>query len=317
MYTLVILGLIALGLLVLGGRRREGLAPNDKIKEFGNGISDYPSGEPDRIWNMLPQTLKTQLVQTITQRIANLPPGTQVPTPEAAAKSFVTQMVSTFYTQKYVSASSPITQADIDTYSAGAIMTQLIGSDAAMREYARQVLKAYYIDQLAPATGGTTTGNSSGGNRAPAPTRYADLKKQFDTKKGEYDALLATQNPSEADMQKLRTLNREMFVILEEAILALKTSQPAEMEVASRELSAVLTRIERDYGALSSGSDRIETLRRIREFEEVRSNGLVNIYAILLLVFAVGLLVIMIFSQRVSASSAMPLTRPPSTANFM
>jgi hypothetical protein len=164
-------------------------------------------------------------------------------------------------------------------------------------------MKAYFIDQT--ATTNTTpppTGTPTPNNNAPSPTEYPQLKDQFEAKKSEYDTLIATLSAEQreitaADMARLQTLNREMFALLEKMIQVLSVSQPAELDTLSRELSESLSRIEKQYVALSSDSDRAETLRRIREFEEVRNHGSLNFYLMLLLISAFAVFVAMVSSS--------------------
>ena len=150
--------------------------------------------------------------------------------------------------------------------------------------------------------------------------RYEQLRQEFDQKKEEYDALIDTllesETPTDADIAKVRELNRKMFELLEQSIAVLGVSQSKDMENATRELSEVLARVDREYGILSQNSDRLETLRRIRQFEEVRADGSVGVYMILLILLAVAVLVTMLFSQRVSTTMAIPPASPASTESL-
>jgi len=175
-----------------------------------------------------------------------------------------------------------------------------------------------------PATSNTTEStaqpNSSPSTQAPSPMRYEQLRQEFDQKKEEYDALIDTllesETPTDADIAKVRELNRKMFELLEQSIAVLGVSQSKDMENATRELSEVLARVDREYGILSQNSDRLETLRRIRQFEEVRADGSVGVYMILLILLAVAVLVTMLFSQRVSTTMAIPPASPASTESL-
>jgi len=99
-------------------------------------------------------------------------------------------------------------------------------------------------------------------------------------------------------------------------IAILSASQSTEMRASTEDLTKTLARIERQYNAIVENSDKKETLRRIREFEEVKAGGSVGLYMILLLVLAIAVLVIMIFFQRTNAASAPATTRPANMANF-
>jgi hypothetical protein len=111
-------------------------------------------------------------------------------------------------------------------------------------------------------------------------------------------------------------MNRELFALLEQTIDALSTIQTDDIASVNRELTATLNQLEQQYSILSENSDKVETLRRIREFEQVKSGGSVSMLMIGLLVLALAMLIIMMFSHRTNAPATAATTRPPSTANF-
>jgi hypothetical protein len=252
-------------------------------------------------------------------------------------------LVPDFYQTKYLTATTPITNADVDNYVSTTFGTRTsdLAASEALHAFVGGVFKAYFVNQLAPgaasangagsatgATGGTAntgagsaTPNTSATPNAPAGGTYAQLKTQFETKQKEYNGLLRSvataTDPPTADIEKLRSLNRELAGLIEQIIQVLSSSQSAEMERISRELGDTLVWVEKQYGVLSADSDKVETLRRIREFEQVRADGSISLYLIVLIGLAVALLVTMIFSQRVSTTTAMPPTSPASTPSFM
>jgi hypothetical protein len=63
-------------------------------------------------------------------------------------------------------------------------------------------------------------------------------------------------------------------------------------------------------------SDRLEALKRIREYEQVKADGSVNVFMILLIILAVALLVIMVFSQRTNPTIASAPASPAMTPNL-
>jgi len=333
MYPLVVLSLIAVALLI-AGRSRERLQPTTTIK-----APPHDQAEKDRIWNAMPASVKT-----VAEAMASAPGGPAGQT----AKDVVADIVSSYYTV-YAAATSPITEENILSFVNTIAATDTEENKSAIRE----ILKLYYINQSVAtttdgvtgttttggaaatgaaatgatgaaatgATGGAASPNSADTPQAPAAGMYSQLKTQFEAKQKQYNDLLRSvataTDPPTADIERLRALNRELASLIEQIIQTLKTSQSAEMERISRELSDTLGWIERHYGVLSADSDKAETLRRIREFEEVRADSSVSLYMIILIGLAVALLVTMIFSQRVSATTAMPPASPASTANLM
>lgn len=153
------------------------------------------------------------------------------------------------------------------------------------------------------------------GTQAPAPTTFIQLRAQFEAKYREYldaaRAVTVAANPTDQQLERLRRLNREVFSLLERLIQSATDSQRTAMERVNESLSVTLARIERQYNDLTVKSDRAETLRRIREFEELKADNSVGTYMIALLVFAVLVLIIMVFSAyRASAANAMAATSP-------
>jgi hypothetical protein len=153
------------------------------------------------------------------------------------------------------------------------------------------------------------------GNQAQAPLTFDQLKSQFDDKYTQYLTLARTvtiaANPTDQQIAQLRSLNREVFTLLERLIREAGNSQTAEMRRVNDNLTATLHRIERQYNDLAAKSDKAETLRRIREFEELKADSSVNIYMVLLLIFAVAVLIVMIFSSYwASTANAMAATSP-------
>ena len=158
----------------------------------------------------------------------------------------------------------------------------------------------------------------STGNQAAAPQTYTALRREFTTKYAEYTSIVGTPSPTPEQIARLRVLNREIAVLLGQMLELSDTADSSVLDERYRELSAVLNRIERDHGLLSQNLDRLETLRRIREFEEVRSDGTVNLFAILLLVAAIAMLIVMVFSAySTNAVTTSAPTSPAITENLM
>jgi hypothetical protein len=333
MYPIVVLSLIAVALLAFG-RTREGLAFNNKITE---PIQNEPwiDGAVQKILPMIANEMNTFVSELRSFR-------TEVTDEEARghARFFLGGMIYEYSNTNYRNATSPITIADIDAYLQAnpipgpppEVEQPPASALAAANNLRRAAMKAYFIDQLAGtstgATGTSTAGtpanpqgaSSTTGSPAPAPGLYIQLKTQFDTKKAAYDALVISASrsttPTDEDINQLRTMNRELLTILEKTIQALSTFQTDDIGSVNRELTATLNELERQYSILSENSDKVETLRRIREFEETKKGGNVGIYMVALLVMALAVLVSMVFFQRTNAPATAATVRPPSMANL-
>lgn len=307
MYALAVLSLLAVVLLV--SANREGLAPTNLIK-----APPHNQAEKDRIWAMIPESAKTAYRNSLAGAATTGTSGV-----DGIMKNSASEIVAGFYNEVYRPATNPITLANVTTY-AGNLSQSTV---PAFRSWATAVLNAYFINQAMvstpPPAGTGPSPNPSTGNQASSGS-YNQLRAQFDVKKREYDALIASlsnsTNPSAEDITRLRNLNREAFALLEQTIRALSTSQVADMTVVNKELADALARIDRQYNILVENSDRLEALRRIREFEQVKADGGVNMFMILLLVFSLALLVIMMFSQRINPTSPIAPASPMTTANL-
>lgn len=339
MYPIVVLSLIAVALLALGGRKREKLEPNTYIRAPPHTTEDMLV-----FYDALPQTMKDAVEQErvqINQANASASSAVGGNSVEFSASEWrervafgAAQGVTAAYNFLYSPATSPLTESQLNTFMDNSPGFNLPGADA-VNAAVRAITKAYFIDQIpgtaSPPTGatGTSTPNtpanpegasSSGGSQAPAPGLYIQLKTEFDTKKAAYDALVASAsqstNPSEDDIGRLRTMNRELATLLEQTIQALSTIQSEELGTLNSELASTMNTLEQQYAILSENSDRVETLRRIREFEETKKGASVGIYMIALLVLAMAVLVIMVFFQRTNAPATAATMSPPSMANF-
>ncbi len=134
----------------------------------------------------------------------------------------------------------------------------------------------------APASPGLTTG------AAPAVPTMAELETQYKTKYDLYtqyaSEALATGNATtrEEFIQKIKVLNTELASILAEMIRSLTNSKNTapSTEKLRDELVSRLQRIQFDYNGLLVSTDKLTTLRRIRQFETAKSTEKVNTYLI-------------------------------------
>jgi len=145
MYTLVVLSLIAAVLLFSG--RREGLAPNDKIKV--PSPSGYDTAEVDRIYDMIPPPKRDPYLQERQRAGRNLQQA------KNDLKDLLRPFVATFYTSKYVPATTPIVLSDVTSWMS---LNHGTFTDATANAL-QGALEAYFINQVAgtATTSGTTT----------------------------------------------------------------------------------------------------------------------------------------------------------------
>lgn len=132
--------LLALVLAVLFFGFREGLEPTQLIK-----APPYSNEELDRAIALVPADLKDGLVRSF-----NLPSSATETSRTALIRSTSGSILRQFYTNKYTPATSPITNQDVDQ----SVDTTMTSSTPPVREYARALLKAYFVRQSS-TPGGT------------------------------------------------------------------------------------------------------------------------------------------------------------------
>lgn len=155
MYELLVLAALFLGVIVLS-KTREGLQPTQKIKSAGS-YENPDSKEVEYRWSIAPQSVKDELIKFVNT--ATLSVYRSVQTPEGKAKRLGSMLIQQFYERVYQPATTPITEANINTYivdfrnrvipstpQSGLTpqirnaYTRLINSGAL-----KELLKAYYI----------------------------------------------------------------------------------------------------------------------------------------------------------------------------
>lgn len=138
----------------------------------------------------------------------------------------------------------------------------------------------------------------------------SDLRNQYETKKREYDALLATANAS--NIPELRQRNQELSGLLSQMLdNSARYKTDDEEELVRR-----LQQIQKDYNGLITSTDDLETLRRIRAHETDTSKR--NLFWYIVGTIVAGLLVIVfifVFQRVKSIPTITP--SPPTTASLV
>ena len=300
MYLLLPLALIAVLLLIDPPTMptREHLSPTSTIRPSG-GRDD---AELDRRGAMVPEPMKTELA---SQR-----PG--LSKDRAAGLGAGELILDPAYQDWYAPATSPLTEASLDSYIAelkAKLQTEsppLRYTDRMLVWIAngniRSLLKSYFIDQQPPTT---STPPSD------TPKTLSELKTDYDAKSKEYTRLIdeAVASGSTQTMDKIRKLNVELASLLEQMISTVSPGR--SIESARDELVRRLRRIQMDYNGLLQTTDELETLRRIRAQEE---GGFLRVFywhLIALGVLFVGVLGVMLYMRRQTSTET---TASPTTS---
>jgi chromosome segregation ATPase len=150
--------------------------------------------------------------------------------------------------------------------------------------------------------------------------KYQDLDTQY--REAAERALAATDAQSiNTEVEKLRALNLQIAAVLEQmlAMVADVKNETGTLRIARDELTMKLTRIQRDYSDLNKQTDRLETLRRIRQYEQVVADRSMYLYLGIFLGFCLLLLLVILikgYFQKKFAMTPMPMAAsitPPLT----
>lgn len=128
-----------------------------------------------------------------------------------------------------------------------------------------------------------------------------ELRNRHASLVAEYDRLvkdtLANPDSVNANIVKITNLNTKISTVLGEMIriLTLSKSNNANLTLYRDELIRKLETINRDYDSLATDSDKLETLRRIRAFEDGSWQSQLKTYLIVFLVLVVVVVLLLLF----------------------
>lgn len=157
-----------------------------------------------------------------------------------------------------------------------------------VRDACLLVLKQYYIDQLKPNWTIPRTIEPD----VTAVGNMADLEAEYQTRKNVYDNLvasaLATNDASKVDAiaAAKQAMNETLSKML--ALSARSGTSDQQDELIRR-----IMEIQRDYNGLLVATDKLETLRKIRQFQESRTGADLKIYGLGFLIAGLALVVMM------------------------
>ena len=143
---------------------------------------------------------------------------------------------------------------------------------------------------------------------------FQALATQYETLANE---ALANPSKMQGNIEKMKAINTQMAAILDNAIRDMTATGPTSDLVTQRdELVKKLVRIQKDYNGLLVNTDKLETLRRIRGFQETDWKSKLNIYIIALAVLSVLLALFILFRRQKTLSTAMAPMSATSTPTF-
>jgi len=144
------------------------------------------------------------------------------------------------------------------------------------------------------------------------------LEKQYRERLNAYDRLIAQtiRDPSKisSTLPQIQAIQTQMSSIVDKMIGEVTLAKQGDRLAQRRnELIEQLQRIQRDYTDLRNSSDKLETLRRIRAFEDQSWQGTFQMYLIAFIVFVVVVALVLIF-KRIQAPAINAMTPSNPTA---
>lgn len=142
-----------------------------------------------------------------------------------------------------------------------------------------------------------------------------DPKSQYARLNAEYMRLIddTIKNPRKAkeNLPKITALASQIATMLDEMTkqLAMAPSPSSTLEAERDELLKRLRKIQMDYNGLLQNTDKLETLRRIRSYQDTTWRSSFNVYLIAFLVLAL-LVVLVVLGMSYRAKSAIIPTNP-------
>lgn len=140
-----------------------------------------------------------------------------------------------------------------------------------------------------------------------------ELNVRYATLRSTYDEMIRTalDDPSKLAeaVPKIESVNQEMVSVLDEMLKTLQyTRETPESDTYRDELVEILTRIQMDYNGLKANTDKLETLRRIRAFQDTSWKSTLSIYLALLILAAIVLVLVILFRRQKNTSTPIPTT---------
>lgn len=143
------------------------------------------------------------------------------------------------------------------------------------------------------------------------------LEIEYRQKKNEYDALIASPNPS---VEHLKEVNIELSEILNEMLkeLAKVKETAGHVESVRNDLVKKLVKIQKEYTAIIGDADQVETLRALHSHEDAKFKAVFFWYGLSLALLSTVFFFVLLWKGGYKAPT-MPtmMSSPTTTAPFM
>jgi hypothetical protein len=143
---------------------------------------------------------------------------------------------------------------------------------------------------------------------AELTTQYTALRAQYTTLANQ-----ATANPGQIQtlLPRIQSVNQQIAAVLDQMLTQMQyANDGSNSETYRAQLVEQLARIQMDYTGLKTNTDAMQTLRRIRSFQDTSWQSSLMIY-IGLFVLVAGLFALLVmFRRHSSTSTSAPMTSP-------
>lgn len=138
-----------------------------------------------------------------------------------------------------------------------------------------------------------------------------ELQTRLTSLRSQYTSLAAQATATPAQMQtllpKIQSLNQQIAAVLDQMLQEMQYAREGSNSEAYRaQLVEQLTRIQSDYNGLKTNTDALQTLQRIRSFQDDSWKGTLFTYLAVFLGVAVLLVIVMLVRRQASASTMAP-----------
>jgi hypothetical protein len=146
-------------------------------------------------------------------------------------------------------------------------------------------------------------------------TRLTALRTQYTTLANQ-----ATTTPAQVQtlLPQIQSINQQIAAVLDQMLTQMQYAQQGPNSDTYRtQLVEQLTRIQSDYTGLKTNTDALQTLRRIRSFQDTSWQSTLALYLAGFLVVSLLLVLVMLFRRQKSVSPIAPSMSPPAMPALM
>lgn len=148
-----------------------------------------------------------------------------------------------------------------------------------------------------------------------------ELNTQLTSLRAQYTTLAeqAVASPSQITtlLPQIQSVNQQIAAVLDQMLTELQYArQDPNSDTYRTQLVEQLTRIQTDYNGLKANTDTMQTLHRIRAFQDTTWTSALFSYVAMFLLAAVVLVLVMLFRRQAKASASVPSASPAAMPTF-